>query len=573
MPEKLPEGWVKTTLGEIAKLSRDRLLPIEVPAMRYVGLEHIESKTMRLLGNGYAHEVRSSSVQFREGDVLYGKMRPYLNKVWVAEFEGICSAEFLVFSKQDGLNSHFLALRLNGEDFVSFANGQVSGERPRVDFEALSRFPIFLPPAAEQERIVAKLNATLARTERAQAATRRALDRLQRYRTAVLHAAVTGELTRPWRNTHKSDETGMQFLQRLLKGRRAQWEEVELQRLRDASNLSKDNKRKLRYPEPTVPNTTDLPALPRGWTWASLDQCFKVERGKFSVRPRNDPAYYDGQHPFVQIGNLPREGGLISKYSQTLNDKGLGVSKKFQRGTILIAIVGATIANTGVLGFDACCPDSLVAVQSDDEILRRFADAWLRANKIRLRASAVASGGQPNINLRILLPFAIALPPRNEQAEIARELGRRLVAADRLAVTLNRQLDRSMVTRQSLLREAFAGNLVLRNPNDEPASVLLERICAARKAEAKKPKGKRMSKSKSKPIRRHLLDVLREHKTPMTPEALFRESGFEAMFNESEEPQDVVDVFYKELRKLTDKPVKVSEQKDSKHQVMLKALP
>jgi type I restriction enzyme S subunit len=137
MPEKLPEGWVMTTLGEIAGPSRARALPAEVPDMRYIGLEHIEPQTMKLLGHGYARDARSSSVRFSEGDVLYGKMRPYLNKVWVAEFDGICSAEFLVFQKHEGLNNQFLAMRLNAEDFVAFANGQVSGERPRVDFDKL----------------------------------------------------------------------------------------------------------------------------------------------------------------------------------------------------------------------------------------------------------------------------------------------------------------------------------------------------------------------------------------------------------------------------------------------------
>jgi type I restriction enzyme S subunit len=76
----LPQGWVKTTLGEIVTLSRERVLPTELPDMPYVGLEHIEPQTMKLLGHGYARDVRSSSVRFSNGDVLYGKMRPYLNK-------------------------------------------------------------------------------------------------------------------------------------------------------------------------------------------------------------------------------------------------------------------------------------------------------------------------------------------------------------------------------------------------------------------------------------------------------------------------------------------------------------
>src|SRR4051812_6244494 len=107
MPSKLPKGWIKTTLGEIAGPSGARVSPQDFPTSRYVGLEHIEPQTMKLLGYGSARDVLSTSVRFSKGDVLYGKMRPYLNKVWVAEFEGLCSAEFLVFPELGGLNNEF----------------------------------------------------------------------------------------------------------------------------------------------------------------------------------------------------------------------------------------------------------------------------------------------------------------------------------------------------------------------------------------------------------------------------------------------------------------------------------
>src|SRR6185503_12346873 len=119
---KLPKGWVRTTLGKITHLSHERAEPAELPNMRYVGLEHIESQTMRLLGHEYALHIRSSSLRFYAGDLLYGRMRPYLNKVWVAEFDGLCSSEFLVFRKIDGVSNDFLGLRLNSDDFVSYAN-------------------------------------------------------------------------------------------------------------------------------------------------------------------------------------------------------------------------------------------------------------------------------------------------------------------------------------------------------------------------------------------------------------------------------------------------------------------
>ncbi|MEA2734156.1 MAG: type restriction enzyme subunit, partial [Humisphaera sp.] len=175
-------------------------------------MENVEAQTMKLLGHGEANGLKSSSVRFNKGDVLYGKMRPYLNKVWLAEFDGLGSAEFLVFPKTEGLNNQLLAYRLNSQDFVNFANRQVSGERPRVNFHKLAKFPILLPPSREQDRIVAKLDALLSQVAAGEAAARRALDRLQRYRAAILNAAVTGELTREWRKTHAPEETGAQLL-------------------------------------------------------------------------------------------------------------------------------------------------------------------------------------------------------------------------------------------------------------------------------------------------------------------------------------------------------------------------
>ena len=228
---------------------------------------------MRLLEHKITREARSSSMRFSKGDVLYGKMRPYLNKVWVAEFDGLCSAEFLVFKKHERLNNEFLASRLNSEDFVLFANAQVSGERPRVDFEKLSHFEIGLPPLAEQARIMAKLRAALSKVERAEIAAKRARTRLGRYRIAVLDSSVRGELTRDWREaptlSGTSSATSEPLLQRILVARRTRWEQAALKRL-PAGTARNDDKWKSRYQEGTLPKTHSLPQLPDSWSWISI---------------------------------------------------------------------------------------------------------------------------------------------------------------------------------------------------------------------------------------------------------------------------------------------------------------
>jgi type I restriction enzyme S subunit len=463
------------------------------------------------------------------------------------------------FKKRDGLNNQFLARQLNADEFVTFANGQVSGERPRVDFEKLSHFAILLPPLAEQERIVAKLNAAFSRVERAETAARRAQERLHRYGVAVLNSAVSGNLTHDWRENKREEktlnrETGNDLLSRLLSVRRARWEEAYLQSLHASGKEHRDEKWRSRYPQPDPPDLSGLGELPQDWAWGSLDQCFQVERGRFSVRPRNDPAYYDGKHPFVQIGDLPHNGGIISAYSQTLNDRGLEVSRQFPRGTILLAIVGATIANTGILGFDACCPDSLVAIQSTEAALLGFADLWLRANKLRLRGAAVASGGQPNINLRILRPFATPLPPLEEQVEIVRQAESRLSAADQLAATLDQQLASAHAVRQSLLHEAFTGRLVPQYPKDESASLLLDRM-RAKKVE--NDAGHRQGSRASRPTARKKRETMKEQ--PLLPKSLTvawekmgRKADARRLFDEAGFGPDNVVQFYEALRATAD---------------------
>lgn len=151
----LPPGWAKTTLGEVATPGRPKINPTAAPSLPFIGLENVEAHTMRLLGTVPASAVKSAAVQFQAGDVLYGRLRPYLNKVVRADFQGLCSAEFIAFPPSSVIDPAFLQYILNSREFVSYASRLNAGDRPRVDFDQISPFPILLPPLSEQRRIVA----------------------------------------------------------------------------------------------------------------------------------------------------------------------------------------------------------------------------------------------------------------------------------------------------------------------------------------------------------------------------------------------------------------------------------
>lgn len=517
--------------------------PREHPELPYIGLEHIESESMRLVGNSDASQIRSSSILFEKGDVLYAKMRPYLNKVWVAEFVGVCSAEFLVFPNTKELNSAFLALRLNADDFVDFANQQVSGERPRVDFESLKSFLILLPPLAEQERIVATVKESFTRMRASASACNRGSERLGKYRTVVLRAAVTGELTHEWRKTHSPDMTGAQLLEHLLKVRRDRWQEAELRRFSKSGKAPKDDAWKSRYLEATVPDAKTLPPLPPGWTWAAWDQVGFSQNG----RPFPSKEYITKGIKLLRPGNLFPDGSVqwTEKNTRYLAAKWERLNPDYIiRGNELVINLTAQSLKDDFLGrvcltskSEHCLLNQRLARLTPVVGVSTYFLCIFKSPLFRRFVDGLNSGSLiQHMFTSQLGDFALPFPPVPEQIRIADEVQRRLVAADRLATTLSRQSDRARAARQSLLHQAFAGRLIPQDPKNEHSSILLSRIRAAREVETKQPKAERMAKSKRN--RRPLIEVLRLQKKPMTPEQLFREAGFQ--------PAEA-DLFYREL--------------------------
>lgn len=157
----------------------------------------------------------------------------------------------------------------------------------------------------------------------------------------------------------------------------------------------------------------------KGWEKQRLDKISKLQRGRFSPRPRNDPSYFNGEYPFIQTGDISRSGNRLSSYSQTLNEKGIKVSKKFSKGVIVIAIVGATIGATAILEIDVYATDSIIGIKANDSAISNcFLEFALRFWKpILLRDAPEVA--RPNINLEILNKLEIILPPLPLQKKFA----------------------------------------------------------------------------------------------------------------------------------------------------------
>ena len=185
-----------STLGELLQPRRERIIPsLKNQEMPYVGLDSIEPGALTLSKIETLQQTKSSCFLFCTDDVLYGRMRSYLNKVFKADFKGAASAEFIVFPKSEKILPDYLKYLLHQHRFVVFATKNSSGDRPRVKFEEdLAPFHFYLPTLPEQQKIVDEIEKAFRSTDKVQKAVQNALEEAKKLKQSILKKAFAGEL-------------------------------------------------------------------------------------------------------------------------------------------------------------------------------------------------------------------------------------------------------------------------------------------------------------------------------------------------------------------------------------------
>lgn len=196
-----------------------------------------------------------------------------------------------------------------------------------------------------------------------------------------------------------------------------------------------------------------------GWVDRTLNEAsLDFGRGKSKHRPRNDESLYGGPYPFIQTGDVRNCEHLITSYSKTYNQKGLEQSKLWPKGTICITIA-ANIAETGILDFDACFPDSVIGVVINPEIASiSFVEFLLQSFKAVLKAQGKGSA-QDNINLGTFEDLKFPFPPLNQQLDIVESLSSMMILTQELEKLYLSKLEALDELKKSILQKAFTGEL------------------------------------------------------------------------------------------------------------------
>ncbi len=487
--QQLPFGWAQTILGEVAYRRTDKADPQANPEARFIGMDNVEAHTTRLLGSVPAGSMKSAANRFDPGDVLYGRLRPYLNKVYQPDFPGLCSTEFIVIPETCHLLGKFLKHRLNAGDFVRFANSINTGDRPRVDFQQVSIFNLLLPPKNEQNRIANALDELFSDLDAGVAALERVRHKLKLYRASVLKATVEGALTADWREEHPDAEPAGELLKRILVERRRRWEEDQLHKFGEKGKTPPRNW-KAKYKEPFAPETADLPSLPDKWCWATVDQIGRTQGG-LQKSPARTPKRH--HYPYLRVANVHRgslELSNLHRFELTPNELN---TLRLEPGDLLIVEGNGSRTEIGRCALwrgevaDCVHQNHIIRVRPLGGLVPKYMSIFLNSltGQSAIQDVASSTSGLYTLSVSKVKRIPLAIPSMMEQHAIVQAVEEQLAIIDHLESELDAKLKAAQGLRQAILKHAFTGKLVPQDPSDEPASELLKRIAAEREARAR----------------------------------------------------------------------------------------
>ena len=484
----LPGGWVETTLGEIASLITKGTTPttlgfqFQPSGIPFVKIENIKDwKINRSSIEQYisteCHETLKRS-QLAEGDVLFS-IAGTIGKTALVDKHSIPAntnqAVALIRGTSNVIMPRLLSLELAflADDFAS--KNARGGAMNNISLGDVKSLVLSVPPLNEQKRIAEKLDSLLTRVDSCRSHLERVPQILKRFRQSILAAATSGRLTEDWREANVTGSFESDFLS---EARKRSWETNEI-RKRAMRGLASAKDSFNKYIEPVEPEDLNGFQKPDSWVFVSADQItFLITDGKHGdCKDEFNSGYYFLSVKDLYNGTLHYDGAR-----QVREDDFLEVHYRTN-----LEVGDVLVTNAGTIGRVAVAKDAdkvshttfqkSVAILKPvrDIVLPKYLAIYIESSVTHLVEKSSGTAVK-NLLLRDLRRITIGLPSMSEQAEIVRRVEKLFAYAERLEARYWSAMERVEQLTPSLLAKAFRGDLVEQDPNDEPASVLLERI-------------------------------------------------------------------------------------------------
>lgn len=375
--------------------------------MNKIGLENIEGKTGRFIESD--SEFEGNGIAFNIGDVVYGKLRPYLQKVWIATFSGNAVGDFFVFRPKDNCYNQYLFYCMLSDGFTSMCNGSTVGAKmPRVSSDFIRSLHYYLPPLSEQQAIATYLDEKCEEVNCAIDVQKKKIELLNELKQTIITDAVTKGLNP---NAPMKD-SGVEWIGK----------------------------------------------VPEHWKVMKTSLAFThIGSGTTPSTSKNE--YYEDDGDFwLQTGDLT--DGIITDTSKKVSKIAIRECnlKFYPTNSVVIAMYGATIGKMGLLQIECATNQACCVLPSNNHIDAKFTFYFFLSAKTDLLISAIG-GGQPNISQDVIKKTKMIVPPLSEQQTIANYLDEECTKIDVQISNANHRIELLNELKQSIITEAVTGKI------------------------------------------------------------------------------------------------------------------
>jgi type I restriction enzyme S subunit len=490
------------TIGEVTEAGVDQAPPEGDGEFVYIDIASIDNRLKRIVSAKtlpVAGAPSRARQRLKTDDVLISMTRPNLNAVAIlpSEFEGAIGSTGFHVLRTRWIDPHWLLYFVQTDDFIDAMTRLVQGVLyPAIRPKDVRSHVIPVAPLAEQRRVVAEIEKQFTRLEAGVVALNRVRANLKRYRAAVLKAAIEGRLVPTEAELAcregRAYEPASELLKRILAERRRHPEEEQPRKF-EGKRQRPPKDWKPKYEGPVSPDTTTLPRLPEGWCWVTLAYVAPsapggVKTGPFGSLLKKKEHQTSGV-PVYGIENIDRMRFIRGSRIHISPDKAMELAEYDAKpGDVLISRSG-TVGKVCVVPRDsgvALISTNLIRVRLNTAAMspRFFCLLFNGSPAVLTQISSLCKGSTRSfLNNNILASLRFPLPPVAEQQAIVEAVEEQLSVIDELETQVEANLKRAERLRQAVLKRAFEGKLVPQDPNEEPASVLLERIRHAKSRE------------------------------------------------------------------------------------------
>ena len=421
-PHKLPENWCWTTVGAINQyvgISADPTKAKNETFELYSVPSSADNYPEIVLGA----DIGSAKQSVKKGDVLLCKINPRINRVWkVSKYTDhslLASSEWIVV-RNSRLISNYLMWCFRSPYFRGYMLSNVSGvggSLMRAQPKFVQGYPVPVPPLAEQQRIVDRIESLFAKLDEAKEKAQAVVDSFETRKAAILHKAFTGELTKKWR---KSANTR--------------------------------------------------------WVYKKIKDCCKLGSG--GTPSRKVPDFYKGDIPWIKTGEIEWNDIYDTEEKITQSAIDNSSARCYKPGVVLVAMygMGVTRGKASILRVQAATNQAVCVLEPQSALLyNRYLLYYFMRNYWDIREKAVG-GNQLNLSLTIIKELNIEIPPIDEQVEIVQILDDLFAKEQQTKEAAEAVLEQIDLMKKSILARAFRGELGTNDPSEESAVELLKQL-------------------------------------------------------------------------------------------------